>query len=194
MEKRQLKMDRIDNVVSKIFFVLTWFTIIATVYILINTVANVITRAFFNYAIYGSVQTSQIMLSLVVMCAMPVVTMYNSHIKVDLVAEKLPKKVQRALEAINLIICAAIMLIAGWYTMVKGQQAMALGTCTDALRIPYWPIYYLIAIMFALSAICALYNFVRYIYVGSVIGPETFDQVKERIKALKNKEKEEENK
>lgn len=185
---KQQKWDRIDYVVSKLFTVLTWFTIIATVFILLNTTANVITRAFFNYAIFGSVQLSTIMLSLVVMCAMPVVTMYNTHIKVDLVAEKLPQKVQNALSGINLLVCGAIMLVSAWYTFEKAAKAYSLGTCTDALSIPYWPVYVLIAVMFVISALCAIYNFIRYISLGSVIGPETFTKLRDKFMGKKEGE------
>ena len=181
------KWNRIDLVVSKLFTVLTWFTIVATVFILLNTTANVITRAFFNFAIFGSVQLSTIMLSLVVMCAMPVVTMYNTHIKVDLVAEKLPVKVQSALSGINLLVCAAIMLIGSYYTFDKAAKAYSLGTCTDALSIPYWPVYVLIAVMFIISALCAIYNFFRYISIGSVVGPQTFSDLRKTL-GLKDKE------
>jgi len=184
MEKnpRAFRMDRIDRVASGLFAVLTWLSVIPVVFILLNTTANVISRAFFSHSIFGSVQLSTVVLSLVVMCAMPVVTMYNTHIKVDLLVEKFPQKVQDVLFCFNFIACAAIMVITSLYTFQKAAKTMAMGTCTDALSIPYWPIYDLIAIMLMLSAVCAIYNLIHFLVSGTTVNPMTFTELKARLK------------
>lgn len=187
LEKKQkaFRMDKIDRVASGLFAVLTWLSVLPVIFILLNTTANVITRAFFSHSIYGSVQLSTVTLSLVVMCAMPVVTMYNTHIKVDLVAEKLPQKAQNVLFCFNFIVCAAIMVITAVYTFQKAGKVMAMGTSTDALSIPYWPIYDLIAVMLVLSAICAIYNLIHFIVSGTTVNPMTFTELKARLKSKK---------
>ena len=183
--EKAYRMDKIDNVVRVIFAAFTVFAVAATVYILANTFVNVISRVVFSHSINGSVQTSQIVLSLVAMCSIPVVTMYNSHIKVDLVYDKMPAKVQDVMTCFNLIVCSAIMIFMGYYTFVKAGKAMSMGLRMDVPPFPHWPIYDLIAIMFVISAICALYNFVHFLVTGNLITGVTFEEVKERLKAKK---------
>ena len=182
---KAFRMDKVDRVASGLFAILTWLSVLPVIFILLNTTANVISRAFFSHSIYGSVQLSTVTLSLVVMCAMPVVTMYNTHIKVDLVAEKLPQKAQNFLFCFNFIVCAAIMMITAVYTFQKAGKVMAMGTSTDALSIPYWPIYDLIAVMLVLSAICAIYNLIHFIVAGNTVNPMTFTELKARLKNKK---------
>ena len=187
MEKnpKAFRMDKVDRVASGLFAILTWLSVLPVIFILLNTTANVISRAFFSHSIYGSVQLSTVTLSLVVMCAMPVVTMYNTHIKVDLVAERLPQKGQNFLCGANFIVCAAIMVVTAIYTFQKAGKVRAMGTSTDALSIPYWPIYDLIAIMLLLSAVCAIYNLIHFIVTGVTVNPMTFSELKARIKNRK---------
>ena len=184
-------MEKIDRIVGVIFTALTWIAIAAVVYIMLNTTVNVISRAFFKNAINGSVQTSQIVMALVAMCALPIVTMYNSHIKVDVVAEKFPQKGQNILQIANLVICGIMMFVAGYYTFLKAAKAASQGLAMDVPKFPHWPIYDLIAIMLIVSGVCAFYNVFHFVKTGTVITATTFAEIKDRHKASKAQGKEE---
>ena len=183
--EKAYRMDKVDNVVRVIFTALTVLAVAATAYIMLNTFVNIISRVVFSKSINGSVQTSQIVLSLVAMCSIPVVTMYNTHIKVDLVADKLPPKGQDILTCINLVLCSAMMVFMGYYTFIKAGKAMQMGLSMDVPAFPHWPIYDLIAVMLIVSAVCALYNLVHFMITGTLISAFSFDEVKERLKARK---------
>ncbi len=185
--ERAYRMDKLDWVVGKCFTVLTWFSIVSVVIIMLITVVNVITRGLFRYPIFGSVDVSSVLLSLVAMCALPIVTMFNTHIKVDLVADRLPKKAQDGLLVFNLLICTGIMVIMSIATFGKADRVRSLGTTTGSLAIPYYPVYYLIAIMAFATAICALYNVFHFLYCGNTIDPLTFTELKKRMPKMKGK-------
>lgn len=180
-------MDRIDSGVSVVFTALTYLSILAVLFIMLNTTVNIISRVVFSHSINGSVQSSQIVLSLVALCAMPVVTMYNTHIKVDLVAEKLPKLGQDILTCGNFVLCSIMMFLMGYYTFIKAGKARAMGLSMDVPAFPHWPIYDLIAVMMIISGICALYNLVHFLVTGTIIHPDSFSQLKERRRAAKEK-------
>ena len=188
--EKAFRMDKVDNVVRVIFTALTFISVIAVVYIMANTFVNIISRVVFSKAINGSVQTSQIVLSLVAMSALPVVTMYNTHIKVDLVVEKLSKKAQDIFTCINFVLCGIMMFVMGYYTFIKAGKAMSMGLRMDVPEFPHWPIYDLIAIMLIVSGICAFYNLVHFLVSGNIIHPLSFDEVKARIKGKKEEGKE----
>lgn len=179
--EKAYRMDKTDRVVGRVFTVLTWFSIVAVIIILVITVLNVITRAFFAYPIFGAVDVSSVVLSLVAMCALPIVTMYNAHIKVDLVADHLPAKVKDVLICANLVMCSTIMIIMSRTTFTKAGKVEALGTRTGSLAIPLYPVYYLISVMLLVSALCALYNFFHFLYCGNTIGIDTFVELKKRL-------------
>ena len=183
--ERAFKMDKVDRVVQVIFTILTFAGLIAVVFIGLDTFVNVISRYVFSKAINGSVQLAQITLSLVALCSLPIVTMFNSHIQVDALVEKLPKKAQNFATFFNLIFCSAMMVILSYYTFIKTFKVKAMGLAMDVPPIPHWPVYLLIAIMLAVSALCAIYNVVHYAVSGTVVTINTFDQVKERLSKKK---------
>lgn len=184
--ERAYRLDKVDRSVSYIFTAFTFISIAAVVFIMLNTTVNVISRSFFSHSINGSVQLSQIVLSLVALCSLPIVTMYNTHIKVDVVAEKLPEKGQRFLVYMNLVLSGITMFVCGYYTIIKSLNAKSMGLAMDVPAFPHWPIYMLIAVMFIVSGICAFYNLYHYAYTGTVIHAATFDEVKARLSAGKN--------
>lgn len=187
--ERAFKMDRIDRVVQVIFTILTFTGLIAVVLIGLDTFVNVISRFVFRKAINGSVQVAQITLSLVALCSLPIVTMYNSHIQVDSLVEKLPKKAQTVCTFANLILCSAMMIVLSYYTVLKTIKIKAMGISMDVPPIPHWPVYLLIAIMMAVSALCAIYNVIHYAVSGSLVNVTTFDEVKERLAKRKEEGK-----
>ena len=123
-KEKAFRLDAIDRVVGVIFMIFTLIAIVSVIYIMLNTTVNVITRSFFSKSINGSVQTSQIVLSLVALCALPIVTMYKTHIKVDVVAEKLPEKGQNFLLIMNLIISGATILGDGEIALILDTNAL----------------------------------------------------------------------
>ena len=184
-KKKSFRMDKIDRVVGVIFTVLTFAGLIAVVFIGLDTFVNVVCRYVFSKAINGTVQLAQITLSLVALCSLPIVTMYNSHIKVDSLVEKMPQKVQTFFTFFNLILCSAMMVVLTYYTFLKTFKVKEMGLAMDVPPIPHWPVYLLIAIMMGFSAICAIYNIVHYAVDGTVVTMTTFDEVKKRLAARK---------
>ena len=174
-------MDKIDRVVGVLFTVLTWFSIIAVLIIMVITTVNVVTRSFFRYPIFGAVDVSSLILSIVALCALPVVTMFNGHIKVDLVADKLNPKAQDVLIYFNLLLCAAITIIMSINTFAKAERIYLLGSMTGSLAIPFYPVYYLIAVMMMVSAACAIYNMLHFFITGVTIKADSFNNLKSRL-------------
>ena len=187
IKDRSFKMDKVDRVVQVIFTILTFAGLIAVVFIGLDTFVNVISRYVFRKAINGTVQLAQITLSLVALCSLPIVTMYNTHIKVDSVVEKFPPKIQTICNFGNLILCSAMMIALTYYTFIKTFKVKAMGLSMDVPPIPHWPVYLLIAIMMGVSAICAIYNIVHYAVDGTVVTVNTFDEAKKRLAERKEK-------
>jgi len=181
-------MDKTDRLVSFVFVFFTWFSIIAALYIAIITVANVITRYFFSLAIWGSQDTSSLALSIVALGSLPVVTMFNGHIKVDLIVNNFSQKAQKWFSYANLFLCAGMMSVMSFFTFLKMEKVLKMKSVTQALSIPYWPFYLIIAVMLGFASLCAIYNLVHIAITGCPVTAATFDEVKGRIKGKREVE------
>jgi TRAP-type C4-dicarboxylate transport system permease small subunit len=171
------RFDRIDRVIDKSLSALAFVSIAASAAILVATIGNIVMRAAFNIALNGAIEVSTEMMPVVAFCAMPLITFYGAHIKVDLLTRHFPRMVQKALRLVNLLLIAGISLIVSYYVLEKGFQQKELGASGSSLHIPYYPFYYLISAMMLLVALCVLYSSVRLITTGVEPGeplpPET---------------------
>lgn len=179
------RMDSIDNVIRYLFTFLTWFAIIAAVYLAVITVTNVFLRSVFNYSIMAAIDTSQLSLAIIALGSLPVVTMFNGHIKVDLIVNNFSKKGQDIMSIINFLICSSMMLVMSYFTFIKTFKMYNMGTTSSAIAIPYWPFYLIVAVMLLFAGFCGLYNIVHLLVTGETVTPMTFEEVKQRMKEKK---------
>jgi TRAP-type C4-dicarboxylate transport system permease small subunit len=159
-------LERADRIIGKITEYISFAGLGAAAVILVATTGNIILRAFFNRSLNGAIEISTDMMVLVAFCALPVVTFYNGHIKVDLVTAKLPAGVQRVLKCFNLLLVCLVCLVSVKYIYGQAFYQKQLGTSGSSLYIPYYPFYFLIAAMMLICALCVLYNLIRVIAVG----------------------------
>ena len=86
--------NAIENVVDKLFKLVSMVAIFATVIIMVITVADVIMRAAVNKSVPGVMEITQFLMVFVCYFAMPWVTWQFGHIKVDLLTTKLPERLR----------------------------------------------------------------------------------------------------
>jgi TRAP-type C4-dicarboxylate transport system permease small subunit len=165
-------LRKIDRAVGRVMVIISFLGILASGIILIATIVNVITRSFFNFALNGALEISTDMMIIVAFCALPAVTYFGGHIKVDLVVRKLPNLVQRICKCFNLLLTAGICGLGSWFVFVKAGATKTLGATGSSLHIPYYPFYYVISAMFLICALCAAYNMVSVIVRGDEIDEE----------------------
>ncbi len=185
-QEKLYRMDKVDRVASYIFTVFTWVAIVAAVYLALITVINVIMRFIFSKNILFGIETSQIALAVVALGSLPVVTLYNGHIKVDLVVGNFKQKGQDLMTVINLLLCGGMCGILSYGTFLKAQKIMAQGSHTTVLRFPIWTVYALIAVMMGFTALCCLFNIIHLLVTGKTVEAMTFQEVRDRLRAHKH--------
>jgi TRAP-type C4-dicarboxylate transport system permease small subunit len=174
--RRKERMAKSDAAIGKVVTGVSIVGVCATAVILVATLTNVISRAVFNIALNGAVDLSNVFLVAVAFCALPGVTFYGGHIKVDIITEKMPPRGRKFFQAFNLAAVTLICVITAWYTIGKAIQEITVGSSGSSLRIPYYPFYFLISAMFFLTAFCVAYNFVHLIVTGEEIEAELFER------------------
>ena len=128
------KNNAIENVVDKLFKLVSMVAIFATVIIMVITVADVIMRAAVNKSVPGVMEITQFLMVFVCYFAMPWVTWQFGHIKVDLLTTKLPEKAQGVILVIDKFLCIAFTLF-----MRYGNRAGRRSLCAPSALLPVSP-------------------------------------------------------
>lgn len=115
------------------------------------TVVDVVGRYFFNAPLRFAFEVTEVLLVLAIFAGLPLVTMRNEHIAIDLLDRLFrgaAQTVQRV--AVNLI-AAAVLGVQAW--MVWRHAGKITSVHTDILGLPLAPLARFIAIMVALAAL-----------------------------------------
>lgn len=123
----------------------------AVIIIMLLTVSDVVCRIFFNTAINGVTEYSQMLMSIILM-ATAYTAMGDLHIKVDIVMTALSKTVQKIC---IIITCGFSAVVAGLIcssAFSNAMRAMENNQTYTTLGIVKWPFFLLYAI--AMGALC----------------------------------------
>ena len=85
----------------------------------------------------------------------------KAHISVDILVNLFPKRLQKIINGINNLICAAFFGLAGWQIAKLAGTLRASGEVTETLRIIYYPFTYGVALGCFLLALVLLIELVE---------------------------------
>ena len=127
--------------------------------LMLLTVAEVIMRYGFNAPIFGRQDIAQILLSLSIFFAFPVVTLRREHIAVDLLDTLFSPSAgfwrDRAIEALT----SAALITMGFWLFQRAEKALSRGSTSELLFLPKYPLIGLIALFVGVSgALLALHT------------------------------------
>ncbi|WP_138417620.1 TRAP transporter small permease [Aquibacillus sediminis] len=129
-------------------FVLFIMAIIVTV--------DVFSRWMFNKPITGTVDITELGLSMVIFLSLAYTHVKKEHITIDFIVEKFPKRIQLVFDSIiNLVIAVLIGLVA-WSLFGNAERLYASDTVTGDLRLPIYLFAILAAISITVFALTAL--------------------------------------
>jgi TRAP-type C4-dicarboxylate transport system permease small subunit len=77
----------------------------------------------------------------------------KDHIVVDILSEKFPAKVKRALDRVSYAILLVFFSIVSWQTFVYGKRLLLTGELSETLKIAYHPFVFLVSAGFAVLAL-----------------------------------------
>lgn len=107
---------------------------------MILTTADVIARYFFKHVIVGAYEfTEKYLMVMLVFLGMSYVMKTKGHIRVDILADKLPKRVMGSFESVFYLLGAALMFVIGYQAMLSTYEAFVKGfTSTGIIPWPTW--------------------------------------------------------
>lgn len=121
--------------------------------------ADVLLRYAFKAPINGAIELEQ-MLNVTLMLALGTTVLAGNHIKVDVVADLLPKKAQKVLTIITHIISIAVFALIAWQAFESCSYMIRRNIRYSSLRFPTWPFYALIGLGFAGGVIALIHEII----------------------------------
>lgn len=121
----------------------------------------VISRAIF-VPIIGDVELVKLGMVILIMCGLAYTQHVDGHISIGLVVDKLPIKVQKALDVFaNLLIMIVAMTISLVFINVGIKHKTELQLSTDLLSIPFYPFDFIIVLGFAMWSLESLLKLIK---------------------------------
>ncbi len=105
------------------------------------TVADVVLRRVRGEAIPGMVDLTQLMVMTGVFLCIPYVFEQRANVEVELVHERLPASMQRALSLLWSVVSALFLVAIAWYAAIAASQVLEYGDRSPTVAIPmiwYW--------------------------------------------------------
>lgn len=140
------------------FFV--WLTMFFIAALMLMMVAEVIMRTFFNSSILGATEWAALLL-LFDLTAMGAAVLSNRMIKVNMLTQRFPKKVQVTLDIILLFLCFVAIGFTAWRQFMYAMSSMNNGVRYSTIGLPQWPFIALFALSYGVGAITALCVMIR---------------------------------
>jgi TRAP-type C4-dicarboxylate transport system permease small subunit len=122
---------------------------------------NVFARYFFN-SIQGTYDYVQLILSVAVSLAVAYTAYERGHIEIEILMERLPKRVQSAFGTVMMLISAVFFAIASWQCVVVGNSMREVNETTMSIYVPLYPFSYVLAFGLALTTLAFLLHTIKH--------------------------------
>ncbi|MFN2436130.1 MAG: TRAP transporter small permease subunit [Desulfotignum sp.] len=110
------------------------------------TTLDVVLRYFFSSPIPGALEVSEIMLAIFGILGIAYTHGVGANVRVAMLVENLPTRAAAVLNLVTGLLSFQIIVMLVWYGVVIGVEEYQFGTTTDSLKIPLYPIHFLLPI------------------------------------------------
>lgn len=134
---------------------------VAVFALMLLTVSDALLRSFANRPILGANDLVQVILVVVVACAVPLCIAGGRAIAIEFLVARLPIRAGTMIGRAMSVIAAVALGYLAWRCWVNSGEAARFGETTMLLQIPFGPFYLALAISFAVSAALFVYFALR---------------------------------
>ncbi|NRG17450.1 TRAP transporter small permease [Rhizobiales bacterium] len=125
------------------------------------TFVDVIGRYVFSSPLPGAFELTEVLLGLVIFAGLPLVTLREEHVTVDLVTSRVPHFIRQWLLKFAHVVTAAVLIVLAWRLGIIARDLSAYGDATVFLRLPLGPVAGIMAALCACGAVASLVVFLR---------------------------------
>ena len=149
---------KIGKGLSKAVSYFTLISFIGTLAMMLLNCADVFMSKIFLRPITGAYEITQLLMLCTVMASYAYGQTNHTHINMGLIIGKFHPVPKYLLSGILELISTGIAAVLGYAAFQQAQFAMAKGTVTGALFIPWYPFYYLEGVCMFVLALVLLYD------------------------------------
>ena len=117
------------------------------------TFVDVWGRYIFNSPIPGGFEITELMMATLIFAGLPLVTLHDEHISVDLIDQFFPKFWLHWRDAVVGVLCAVMVAVLSHRMWIKAREQLEYGDQTAALNIPVAPLTFFMAATTALTCV-----------------------------------------
>jgi TRAP-type C4-dicarboxylate transport system permease small subunit len=153
-------LERISELLRRVLMIaggvsLLALTVLATV--------NVALRIF-HVPVGGTYEVVSFLGAIVTAGALGYTQKRKDHIVVDILSDKFPAPVKRALDRVSYALILVFFSVVSWQTFVYGKRLLRTGEMSETLKIAYFPFVFLVGIGFAVLALTVLLDLVETVW------------------------------
>ena len=139
-------MERFVNFLSRVLLLVGG---VALALLVLLATANVASRML-QIPFAGTYEIVSFLGALVTACALPFTQLRRDHIMVDILTERFPVPVKRALAAVSDLLAALLFGILTWQLVLWGENIRLAGEKSETLQLAFHPFIYGVAVGFGL--------------------------------------------
>lgn len=116
------------------------------------TVADVIGRYVFNSPVLGAAELTELLLAATIFLGLPLVSLGQDHVTVDLFTDKLPRWTKPYRLALTGLFSGVVLAVVAWRLWINADQIASYAGSTNSLRIPVAPLGYFTSVCAGIGA------------------------------------------
>jgi TRAP-type C4-dicarboxylate transport system permease small subunit len=136
--------------------VLGWFAAAVLAALMLLTCVDVAGRYLFNSPVYGAFELTEMMLAALIFAALPLVSLRNDHVTVDLFDPVTPDWLLRVQHVAACLIGFACTAYLAWRLWIRAGNLLAAGETTAQLKLTIAWLAYGMALLMGISAVAML--------------------------------------
>jgi TRAP-type C4-dicarboxylate transport system permease small subunit len=117
------------------------------------TCVDVVGRYLFSRPVPGGLEIIEILVAATVFGALPLVTLREEHVTVDLLDAIVPDWLLRLQQVTACVLAAAVCGVAAWQLLLRANRMLDYGDTTAVLKITLYPLPYVMSAAMALVAV-----------------------------------------
>ncbi|MBT8339774.1 MAG: TRAP transporter small permease [Desulfatitalea sp.] len=148
-------ISRLDKFTETALRTIHYFGMVFVVLMMLLTTVHAAGRYFLGLPVQGLVELSGYMLVTMIFLTVPYTAMVKGHIAIGVIVDRLPLRIQAAIDIFTHLPCLALSILAAYRTFIRGAYILQEGQVSTILGIANAPFVFIVACGWALFA-CAI--------------------------------------
>lgn len=160
LNKAASSLNRILRPVSGALYSVGLVCLVAMMFL---TMSDVILRYVFTTPITGAYDLTELMMAIAIVFGVAHCGFLREHVKVDLVLERFPKRVQAIIDSVTSFIGLGLFVMISWQIFAYAKTLIDSGLATNILKVPVFPFVGIVGFGCALYTLVLLVNFLEFL-------------------------------